>query len=303
MSTIDYAALNAQFGLLGQVTFKPGPGGLPAVEVRNPQASATLLLQGAHLIDWTPIGAEPVIWLSKDAKFAPGKSVRGGVPVCWPWFGPHPAESSFPAHGFARTVDWEVIGTRALPDGETWLALRMVPTDATRAQWPHACEAVLQIVVGRTLDIDLATRNTGKKAITIGDALHTYFAVGDVSKIAIHGLDGAPYLDKVDGGKQKQQAGPVSIYQEVDRIYLDTAHDCVIEDPAMKRRIRVAKQNSHSTVVWNPWIEKANKMGDLGPNGYLDMVCVESTNAAGDVVTLKPGAEHHLWVRYSVETA
>ncbi len=301
MSQIDYSALNARFGLLGQVTFKPGPGGMPAAYVTNPQGRAIILLQGAHLIDWTPIGSEPVIWLSEDAKFASGKSVRGGVPVCWPWFGPHPAEAGFPAHGFARTVDWEVIATRALPDGETWLAFRLKPTAATRAQWPHACEAVLQVVVGRRLDMDLATRNTGRTAITVGDALHTYFRVGDVSRIKIHGLEDASYIDKVDGGARKKQTGPVTISGEVDRIYVDTTADCVIEDPVLQRRIRISKQNSHSTVVWNPWIEKANKMGDLGLDGYLNMICVESANAADDVVTIPPKGEHHLWVRYEVE--
>jgi glucose-6-phosphate 1-epimerase len=149
--------------------------------------------------------------------------------------------------------------------------------------------------------MDLATLNTGKKPITIGDALHTYFEVGDVRYAKVHGLHMIDYLDKVDGNKKKQQLGPVIVGSEVDRVYLNTADTCVIEDVKYQRRIRIEKRNSRSTVVWNPWIEKADKMGDLGPDGYLNMICVESTNAADDVVTLAPGAEHHLWVRYSVE--
>lgn len=298
--TTDIAALNAKFGIAGQVEFKHGPGGLDAVEVNNAHASATILLQGAHLISWAPRGEKPVIWTSRAARFAPGKSVRGGVPVCWPWFGPHATEASFPGHGFARTVMWEVVGSKSLPEGN-WLAFRLVPTDATRAQWPHESEVVLQMVIGKTLDMDLATWNTGKKPITIGDALHTYFEVGDVRYAKVHGLHMIDYLDKVDGGKKKTQLGPVIVGGEVDRVYLDTPDTCVIEDTKLARRIRICKQNSHSTVVWNPWIEKAEKMGDLGPDGYLNMICVESANAADDVVTLAPGAEHHLWVRYSVE--
>jgi glucose-6-phosphate 1-epimerase len=292
--------LNTRYAIANHVSFTESDG-LIVAEIDNAHATASICLQGAHLMTWTPKGQQPVIWLSSAAKLAPGKSIRGGVPVCWPWFGPHAAQASFPGHGFARTVMWEVIATKALKDGGTWLAFRLLPTDATRAQWPHPCELVLQIVIGKTLDMDLGTLNTGKESITIGDALHTYFEVSDVSEVAIHGLDGTPYIDKVGGSAQKQQAGPVSIYQEVDRIYFNTGHDCVIEDPAWKRRIRITKLGSHSTVVWNPWIEKANKMGDLGENGYLNMLCVESTNAADDVVTIAPKQEHHLWVRYSVE--
>ena len=292
--------LNARYAIANHVSFKEADG-LIVAEIDNVHATTSICLQGAHLMTWTPKGQQPVIWLSPAAKLAPGKSIRGGSPVCWPWFGPHATQASFPGHGFARTVLWEVIGTKALQDGVTWLSFRLLPTDATRAQWPHPCELVLQIVIGKTLDMDLGTLNTGKESITIGDALHTYFEVSDVSEVAIHGLDGIPYIDKVGGSAQKQQAGPVSIYQEVDRIYFNTGHDCVIEDPAWKRRIRIAKLGSHSTVVWNPWIEKANKMGDLGENGYLNMLCVESTNAADDVVTIAPKQEHHLWVRYSVE--
>jgi glucose-6-phosphate 1-epimerase len=292
--------LNTRYAIANHVSFTESDG-LIVAEIDNAHATASICLQGAHLMTWTPKGQQPVIWLSSAAKLAPGKSIRGGVPVCWPWFGPHAKQASFPGHGFARTVLWEVIGTKALKDGGTWLAFRLLPTDATRAQWPHPCELVLQIVIGKTLDMDLGTLNTGKESITIGDALHTYFEVSDVSKVAIHGLDGIPYIDKVGGSTQKQQAGPVSIYHEVDRIYFNTDHDCVIKDPAWQRRIRITKLGSHSTVVWNPWIEKANKMGDLGENGYLNMLCVESTNAADDVVTIAPKQEHHLWVCYSVE--
>ena len=158
------------------------------------------------------------------------------------------------------------------------------------------------MVVGAALEIELVTRNLSNNAITIGDALHTYFEVSDVRKLSIHGLEACPYLDKVDGSKRKQQSGPVTISAEVDRIYLDSTADCSIDDPGFKRRLRISKRGSRSTVVWNPWIEKATKMGDLGENGYLNMICVESTNAADDVVTIAPAGEHRLWVRYSVES-
>lgn len=295
------AALNARLALRDHLHFAEGLGGLPVAQIENRYAGATLALQGAHLLTWTPRGQRPVIWLSPAAKFAPGKSVRGGVPVCWPWFGPHPQEPSFPAHGFARTVPWEPVESAVLEDGRTQLVLRLVQTEATRAQWPHPCELVLEVSVGETLEISLLTHNTGSAPFTLGQALHTYFAVGDVRRVRVHGLDGCPYLDKVEGLARKSQTGPVTIDAEVDRIFLESRADCLIEDPTWQRRIRIAKQGSASTVVWNPWVEKAVQMGDLGPDGHLHMLCVESANAAEDVVHVPAGGTHRLWVRYGVE--
>jgi len=302
MSTVDLPALNAQFAIPGHVAFREGPGGLIVAEVGNSQATATIALQGAHVMTWAPRRARPVIWLSTFATFARGKSIRGGAPVCWPWFGPHPTESKFPGHGFARTVMWEVAGSEARRDGSTRLTFRILQDDATKAQWPHACEALTIVTVGKTLEIELVTRNTGSVAFTLGDAFHTYFEVSDIRNCTIHGLGGCPYLDKVDGGKTKQQVGAVTIGEEVDRIYLESVADVLIDDPGYRRRIRVAKRGSRSSVVWNPWDQKAAKMGDFGPDGFLNMVCVESTNAADDVVQVPAGGEHHLWVRYSVES-
>jgi len=300
MSQLDLSALNAKFGIPGQVQFKNGPGGLAIVQIGNSHAAATVALQGAHVMTWAPRKAQPVIWLSRAAKFVPGKSIRGGVPVCWPWFGPHATEAKFPGHGFARTAMWEVMATESLRDGATRITFRIVQDDATRAQWPHASEALNIITIGKTLEIELVTRNTGSAPFTLGDAFHTYFEVSDIRDCRIHGLGGCWYLDKVEGGK-KQQTGPVTIGAEVDRIYLDSTADILIDDPGFKRRIRVAKRGSRSSVVWNPWTEKANKMGDFGPQGYLNMVCVESTNAADDVVQVPAGGEHRLWVRYGIE--
>ena len=298
----DIAALNARYGIPGQLTVKAGPGDLAMVEVANAQASATLALQGAQVLQWAPLGQQPVIWLSGAARYAIGKSIRGGIPLCWPWFGPHPSEADFPAHGFARTSLWEIVDTQVLADGATRIGLRLKHTDASRALWPHAAELECQISVAATLEIDLLTRNTGSASITIGQALHTYFAVSDVRRTRIEGLEGCHYLDKVDGGRRKEQMGPVSFVAETDRTYLDTAADCLIDDPGLARRIRIHKRGSRSTVVWNPWIEKATRLGDLGADGWLHMVCVESANAADDVVTVPPGAEHRLEVRYTLES-
>ncbi len=301
MNHTDTATLNSNYAIPGHVSFKEGPGGLSIAEIANAHATASIVLQGAHVFSFVPRGEQEVIWLSSQAKFAPGKSIRGGVPVCWPWFGPHAREASFPGHGFARSVPWEVTQTEATPQGATRLQFRLIPNDATRAQWPHASELIGIITVGAVLEIELITRNLSREAITIGDALHTYFKVSDIRQTTIRGLEDCPYIDKMDGSQRKRQTGPIVIGAETDRIYLDSTADCSIDDPGWKRRIRIAKRNSRSTVVWNPWIEKAAKMGDFGENGYLNMVCVESANAADDVVTLPPQGEHRLQVVYSVE--
>ena len=301
MSRVELSLLNERFGIRDELTFSDGPGGLAVVEIANRLAVATIALQGAHLLKWIPRGEQPVIWLSMDAGFEAGQSIRGGVPVCWPWFGPHATHPSYPAHGFVRTIPWQLGDTKTLDDGATFVVFRMIQTAATNVFWPHRAELELAMKVGATLDLDLITRNTGAEAITIGDALHTYFAVSDIRHIAVEGLEGCRYIDKLDGGKRKQQSGPVMFNAETDRIYLDTTADCLINDPGLQRRIRIGKRGSRSTVVWNPWRVKAERMTDMGENGYLSMVCVESTNAADDVVTIAAGDEHHLRVSYQVE--
>lgn len=297
----NVSALNERFAIKGQLEFQDGPGGLTIADVRNRYATARITLQGAQVINWAPLNEHPVIWLSKAAKFTPGKSVRGGVPVCWPWFGPHATEASYPGHGFARTVAWDVISSEALEDGRTRLAFRLQENDVTRAQWLHNTPLECRITVGDALELELVTKNAEDATITITEALHTYFEVGDISKVKLYGLEDTEYLDKVDSGQRKIQHGPVTIEGEVDRVYLGTRAECVIDDPALQRKIHISKRGSDSTVVWNPWIEKANKMGDLGEDGYRHMLCVESGNAAENVVTIAPGETRHMWVRYHVE--
>lgn len=293
--------LNQRFAIGNHVQFKEIADGMIIAEVANQHALANIALQGAHIATFQPRGEEPVIWLSPLAKFAPGKSIRGGVPICWPWFGPHKTDSKLPGHGYARTVPWDVLETKALPDGGTLLRFGIVESDATRAQWPHASTVQLEVTVGKALRVELITTNTGKVSFELGEALHTYFQISDVTKMTIRGLENCAYLDKVKDFARFTQQDGIVIGSEVDRVYVNTAADCVIEDKGMKRAIRIAKQGSMSTVVWNPWTEKADKMGDFGENGHRGMVCVESGNALENVVALTPGETHRLVAVYSVE--
>lgn len=301
MSNQDLNHLNQHFSIADHVRFIEGPGGLTVAEIANSEAAASIALQGAHVMTFQPNGQEPVIWLSKFAKFAPGKSIRGGAPVCWPWFGPHATDASLPGHGFARTVMWQVLETRATSAGETVLRFGLAGNDTTRAQWPHASTAELTVTVGATLRIELATRNDSPAAFELGEALHTYFHISDVAKIRITGLDGCAFLDKVEGFSRHTQQGAIQIESEVDRVYLDVPGECLIEDAGLGRRIRIANENARSVVVWNPWTEKADKMGDFGPDGHRGMVCVETANALENVVTVAPGETHRMVAIYSVE--
>ncbi|MGE0225812.1 MAG: D-hexose-6-phosphate mutarotase [Acetobacteraceae bacterium] len=299
MTTVD--TLTRRFSSGHQLSFRD-VNGLIVADIDTPQAAAALCLQGAHLMTWRPKAqAEPVVWLSKLAKLAPGKSIRGGAPVCWPWFGPHATDTRLPAHGFARTVPWELAEARITGDGTVELVLTLPGSEQTRALWPHRARAELRVTIGATLKAALTTVNEDDHPIVIGEALHTYFHIGDIGAVRVTGLDGRAYLDKVDGGARTRQEGAIAFAGETDRIYLDTADECVIEDPQLRRRIRIAKTGSHSTVVWTPWTEKADKMGDFGPDGWRNMVCVESANAADDVVTVAPGTHHTLAVEYRVE--
>ena len=293
--------LNQRFAISNHVQFKEIAEGMIIAEVSNQHANSNIALQGAHIATWQPRGQEPVIWLSPLAKFAQGKSIRGGVPICWPWFGPHASDSKLSGHGYARTVPWEVLETKALPDGATFLRFGLIETEATRAQWPNSSPVQLEVTVGKKLRVELVTQNAGNEDFVLGEALHTYFQISDVAKMTIRGLEGCDYLDKVGEPARRTQQGGIVIESEVDRVYVDTDKDCVIEDKGLQRAIRIAKTGSRSTVVWNPWTEKANKMGDFGDHGYRGMVCVESANAFDNLVTVKPGETHRLAVEYSVE--
>jgi len=296
--------LNQQFAFeSSQASFRlvVGQGGIPVAEVRNSLAEAQISLQGAHLLSWVPSGKSDVIWLSEDATFSEGKSLRGGIPICWPWFGAHQTNEAFPAHGFARTVIWALIGVEQLTTGETQIRFELNTeklSQQLQKMWPTVTSAEYIVTVGETLRLELKTTNHSAEDIIIGEALHTYFNVVDVSKTQVEGLDGKEYLDKPDSFKLKTQTGLIEINEEVDRVYLQTPDDVFINNP--QRKIKISKQGSLSTIVWNPWEAVAEKMGDLGKNGYLQMLCVESANAADNVVHIKAGQSHTLDVTYSL---
>jgi glucose-6-phosphate 1-epimerase len=289
--------LNSQFGLANTLRFVEVGAELPAVEISSPLGSARIALQGAHVLAWQPTGQQPVLWVSKAALFEPGKPIRGGVPVCWPWFG---ANEGLPAHGFVRTRLWQVRQTSIEVDGEVVLRLGISDDASTRALWDYAFDLELVVRVGACLSMELITRNTGLKQFTITDALHTYFSVGDITQTCVRGLDGCNYLDRMQNMALTRQTGVVTVTGETDRIYIDTRDVCLIDDLAGQRVIRVAKTGSTSTVVWNPWSEREKAFADMTAGEHREMLCVETCNAGADQISLMPGGSHTLHAMISI---
>jgi glucose-6-phosphate 1-epimerase len=298
MSSID--DLNKRFGIAGQITFKSGHGGLTVAEINDQHATATVFLHGAHVTSFIPRGQEEVIFLSDLSRFESGLAIRGGVPISWPWFADHPTDKAKPAHGFARISNWEVRGTE-IDGGASRVRLGLSDNQYTRSLWPHAFDLEFILTVGKELFLDLIAMNAGEEDFTISQAFHSYYHVSEINKIFVQGLDGCKYIDKVDRFREEYQQGRVEIMEETDRIYLDTANDCVIHDPGFKRKIRITKEGSRSTVIWNPWTTKAHQMKDLGDQDYKRFVCVETTNAGEDLITVAPGSEHILRVNIGIE--
>ncbi|MGL4395742.1 MAG: D-hexose-6-phosphate mutarotase [Hyphomicrobium sp.] len=289
--------LNARFGRDRQVSFEARLGGTVAVLACH-GARAVVAIQGAQALSYVPASAEgngqsDVLWLSPVARLDTGKAVRGGVPICWPWFGPHPTDAAQGSHGFVRAARWQVLSSAASA-GRTQIVLGFETSRARHPGWPYAGKAEVEITLADSLAIALTTTNLDVVPVTVTSALHSYFAIGDISRCTISGLENRPYIDQLDGGRTLRQSDTITFQAELDRIYQETGDTVVVADPVLGRRIVVGKSGSQSTVVWSPWIEKAQRLGDLGVGGYKRMVCVETANAGGDVVTILPGGRHRL---------
>ncbi|MEW5838133.1 MAG: D-hexose-6-phosphate mutarotase [Pseudomonadota bacterium] len=296
MNTIEQ--LNARFGQNqtqgqsqgGALHFIQGEADLPVAVLRTAQAEARVMLQGAQIIHYQVGEHAPIIWVGEEAKAIPGKSLRGGVPVCWPWFGA--GADGQPAHGFARNLDWQVADTQADTNSVT-LTLELLPSETSKKYWPHDFRLSLAVRLADSLKMTLTTEHRGEEACTITQALHTYLHVSDIAEVAITGLADTAFLDKTrDMLRDIQAESVLRLNAETDRVYVDTDAEVVVEDPALQRRIHVRKQGSRSTVVWNPWDEKADAFPDMRADEYARMLCVETCNAADDKIQLAPGESH-----------
>jgi glucose-6-phosphate 1-epimerase len=265
-----------------------GPNGMSRFRVQTELASAELFLHGAHLAAWQPADHRPVLWLSGNSWFEAGKPIRGGVPICFPWFGPHPQDSALPAHGTARLQEWQLQTASSGPDGVIRLLLQsMIGSFIVR----------YELGIGRELHLQLTCElsATVTQAERFEAALHTYFVVSDIRAVQITGLENAGFLNKVPQLERCEPTGEaIRFSEETDRVYQNTPDTVVLHDPGLQRKISVSKQGSLSTVIWNPWIDKSRRMPDFGDDEWTGMVCIETACVGDHAIVLKPGQSHQM---------
>jgi glucose-6-phosphate 1-epimerase len=279
-----------------------GPGGLDRLALHAAEGEALVYLQGAHVARFRPKGEKPVLWMSAESRYEEGRPLRGGVPICFPWFGPKAGSPDAPLHGFARILPWAVATVTRGAEGSLRAVLELSAEAAVRGGFPRELSLSLVVTVGRSLRMELTARNVDSAAVTFEEALHTYFAVSDVRQVRVRGLEGVSYVDRTAAmARRSGETGPIAIAAETDRVYAGTSGTVTIEDPEWRRRIVVGKSGSRTTVVWNPWVAKAKAMPDFGDDEWTGMLCVETANALDDAVTLAPGALHVMTATLEVQ--
>lgn len=299
---IDINKLNNNFGITDQLRFVKGEGGFAMLEVDNDYATALISTYSGQIMAYQPkTEKKPLLFLSDLAIYESGKVIRGGLPICWPWFAEDIKGKDLPAHGFVRDQQWQIVKTQKLDDGSTKVILEISHNQYSLKLWPYKFKLQIAIIVGSSLIVELTTVNLDDKPFTISQALHSYLAIGDVNKIEVTGLDGLSYIDKTADFTERNQRGDVVVDGMIDRIYQDVEDDVLLNDPVFDRKIRVSSQGSNTFVVWNPGEKAAATMIDLADDGYKEFVCIEAANTADDKVTIVAGESHCLKVNYSIE--
>jgi glucose-6-phosphate 1-epimerase len=292
--------LNRRFGLAGVAEVVAGNGGLAKVRVTGSLASAEVYLHGAHVTSWKPAAAEEVIFLSSRSYWQDGRAIRGGIPICAPWFAEKADDPKAPSHGFVRIREWRLDSVCAEDDGTVAVTCSTESDEASRRWWPHEFRMVYRVVVGATLRLELTMMNTGDADFEFAEALHTYFRVGDARTVLARGLDGVTYQDKNDGNRDKTQVGDLTFASATDNVYLNTKCAVELVDSTLRRTIRTEKLNSATTVVWNPGQAGAAALADLGDDEWKSMVCVEACNIRSAGISLGASQEHTMTAILSV---
>jgi glucose-6-phosphate 1-epimerase len=283
--------LNRRFGIPGIAEVVAGNGGLPNVRITCPAARGEMYLHGAHVTSWKPSGEEEVLFVSRKSRWEDGRAIRGGVPICFPWFGDKAGDRDAGAHGFVRAKAWQL--EAIVQAGDAVAVSMFTESDAsTKRWWPADFRLVHRATFGSELSQELLVTNTGAKPLRFEEALHTYYRVGQIETARLQGLDAAQYRDKTDGNQEKMQHGKIVLASETDSIYLNTRQAVELEDPGLHRCSRISKENSLTTVVWNPWVTKAQAMSDLGDDEWTQMICIEVCNVSEFAVDLPPGKQH-----------
>lgn len=286
---IDIDELDDKFSIEGEVGFAELEEDLVFITVSNKYADADICLYGAHITSFRPHNSMDLLWMSTESSFEVGKAIRGGIPVCFPWFGPHKTDSDKPQHGFARLMYWEVASTSTNAAGESIVKLELNSSEETKAYWPYDFCAEMTIVVGKTLVETLKITNTSAEPFDYTCALHTYYSLSAIESISIEGLQGLTYYNQLTGENGVQEEEKLEIADALTRHYLNTETPVIIDDSAFRRRIKVDKKGSKVTTVWNPGAETCANIGDLPDNGYETFVCVEATNAFDYPIHMAPG--------------
>lgn len=270
---------------------------LVAVDINNAFASARIFLQGAQLTRFQPKDNPDVIWCSPTAEYRVGQAIRGGIPICWPWFGaldknPLAIQQqlsdlhSAPAHGFARLAMWQL---DHIEDLATHTEVTFSYHHCADHLWPFNCELTIRFDVGRELQMHFMVSNKDTNSFHFSHALHSYFPCESVHLVEVTGLEEAFYIDALDDWNRKQQSGPVQFRREVDRIYLDTAEQLTIQHASEKYSIVVDSNDYACAVVWNPWADKSKRLSGFPDDAYHGMLCVESANVLQYAQSLGPG--------------
>lgn len=286
---IDIDELDDKFSIEGEVGFAELEEDLAFITVSNKYADADICLYGAHVTSFRPRNSMDLLWMSPESNFEVGKPIRGGIPVCFPWFGPHKTDSDKPQHGFARLMYWDVVSTSTNASGESVVKLQLCSSEETKAYWPHDFCAEMTFVVGKKLTVTLKVTNTSDRPLDYTCALHSYFSLSAIESVSIEGLQGVTYYNQLTGENGVQEEGKLEISEALTRHYLNTETPVIIADSAFRRRIKVDKAGSKVTTVWNPGAETCANIGDLPDDGYETFVCVEATNAFDYPVHLNAG--------------
>jgi glucose-6-phosphate 1-epimerase len=287
------AELDYRFGIPGIAQVVEGNGGLPKVRVTSPEAVGEMYLHGAHVTSWKPATTEEALFLSSQSRWEQGHAIRGGVPICFPWFGGKADDPHAPAHGFVRTKAWQVESITQAGDGVT-VSMLTESNEDTKRWWPAEFRLAYRVTFGAELRHELVVTNVGRTSLRFEEALHAYYRVGNVEKTRVRGLDAVHYFDKTDSNREKLQHGEIAIVSETDRVYLNTRDAIEMGDPVLGRRILVTKENSRTTVVWDPWVQKAHSLSDFADDEWKQMICVETSNVSDFAVDLAPGQQHKM---------
>jgi len=298
-AVLDATELDRRFGIPEIARVCEGDGGLARVDISSPLAQGEMYLHGAHVTSWRPAGSEEVLFLSTKSRWEEGQAIRGGIPICFPWFRGKADDLHAPAHGFVRTRTWQLY---SIVESNAGVAVTMFTEsdEQTRRWWPVEFRLVHRVTFGSELKLELVCINTGKTPLHFEEALHTYNRVADVGTVRLQGLDGTRFLDNADSNREKTQLGDVTIASQTDNAFINTQNAVDLLDPKMGRRIRLEKANSKTTVVWNPWQEGASRLRDLGEGEWKQFVCVEASNIIGAAITLAQGREHTMSAVLSV---